>query len=172
MFGRDLVKFIFYNNLLDKELDLGSSNSFEFADYLSDDSIVYYSLYPDGSGVVSHKIYDKGIIRVEYLDRFNINNIPVYSDGCFDDFVNVESYVVQTYGLYSKTFCDWLKTLDSRDSLIGLMAQYFDEHVELNENSSTFDELITYLETNSADTKLITSAKLAWTQYMRECRII
>lgn len=169
MTGRDVVKFIVDNNLFDKSCisETSDRSVIRFLDYLSNDDTVRYALMDDGRERISLKdSSDTYLIKSNSVYDYNMSSLKQ-----LDSYVSEES-VISQYNSYSTTFKQWLNSLDDETSTMYRIVEYANADSNFSRNCGTFNKLMSYLESKEADISVIRSAEIAWTQYMRECRII
>lgn len=165
MTGRDIVKFILYNNLLDKEYD--PSSKLILIDHLVDDSSIVYEFNDQDEFDIKRVSMSPRSVIQETLDFGCVDNLEMPELKSLDS-LGDRNAVVQIYNTYNTTFYQWLKTI-TYTSLFGSLLDYIAEDSNFYKNSKTFNQLISYLENKSVSVKLISEAKLAWMQYRREC---
>lgn len=165
MTGRDIIKFILENNLLDKSCTSTANDRMilKFIDYLSNDEQTIYICYEDGR---CRRILND-MSNLIMIDQVNVQDLSYPNLKIVDSLIADES--VPTF---SMTFRQWLKTLDSGSSITHYIVDYADEDSNFGNNCKTFNKMISYLEGKEVDKNVLLSAEVAWTQYLRECRYI
>lgn len=166
MTGRDIVKFIVVNNLLDKNCISESADDvvIRFLDYLSNDDAVRYVLNSEGRIRVS--LSDPSntyLLKNSYVDDYNINGLKQLDSSVPDD-------AFPEYNTYSNTFVSWMKSLVDEDSITHRIVEYASIDTNFVKYCTTYNRMMSYLEGKEVDSTIIKSAEISWTQYMRECR--
>ena len=161
MTGRDIVKFIVHNNLLDKSV---SDLKLLFLDYTVDIERVKYDLKPNGRFITS---YISGDETYKVSSAF-LNDVRLDTLRCLDSCRSQSAYV----DTYSTPFYTWMKSLSDDTSITHVLVVYAAQDPEFCNNCNSFNQLMSYLESQSASSEVLESAELVWTQYMHECRII
>lgn len=170
MTGRDIIKFIIHNKLVDKEcVKPGEDvNILEFIDYLQSDDIVHYYLSEVGESTVIHYSFEDAspsIVSQCYVDDIYMNSVKTVDSFQSDDLLDI-------YNEYDETFRQWMKTLGVDNSITSLILNYAESDANLSNNCRSLNKLVSYLEGKGVDREVIQSAEIAWRQYMRECRDI
>lgn len=165
MTGRDVVKFIVKNNLLDKSLSPDLILKFE--DYLPNDEGLQFSCYSDGRYRVGLSDgSDVYLIDSGKLSDISMNGLKAL-DACIP-----ENPILDPYNTYSCTFKQWLNNLYDEQSIMYLILQYGNEDSNFWRYCTTYNKAVSYLESKDVSPNLFRSLEIAWTQYMRECRTI
>lgn len=168
MTGRDIVKTILYNNLLDKDCT-ADSDSIRFCEFLPDDTTLEYCM-TESEYLIQHvQFIDGGEIR-ETLDSGSIDNVSLVNISRLDS-IGQMNPVLEPYSQYSMTFYMWIKSI-GHASIFDPLLEYIASDPNFSRNCRTFNQMMSYLEANEVDVNLLSIAKLAWVQYVRECRIL
>lgn len=173
MIGRDIVKFILYNKLLDKEWT--AESELTFYDYLSNDIGIRYRLTPDNESIIQSEQYveyhDEMDLEIKVLETVDVESVESSELTPLDSLV-IASETASEYNEYSMTFRQWMKTLDTASSITHLICEYADSDSSFGRNCKTLNQLISYLEGGGVSNDIVDSATVSWFQYMRECRIL
>lgn len=161
MKGRDIVKFIVSNDLLDKSC----SSEIRFEDYLANDDEIDYVLLDDCRTRISLKdSSDTYLIRSGNIVSVHMNGLKQ-----LDSFIE-EDPVIDKYNRYSDTFKSWLGSINDSRSIMKRIADYANNDSNFSRNCSTYNKMMSYLEGKGASVEVLQSADIAWGQYMRQCR--
>ena len=167
MTGRDIIKFILRNNLLDKQFasSISTAPILRSIDYLPNDEEMKYSLYEDGRYRVSiTDCLDNYILIDSKLSLSKMNDLKI-----IDTFVPSDD-TLNRYNQYTDTFRQWLYGLTDQGSITHLIVDYANFDSNFGRNCSSYNKMMSYLESKDVDDDIILSAGVAWNQYMRECR--
>ncbi len=164
MTGRDIIKFIVANNLLDKQC-VSDNFLVKFVDNMQDDEEIGYVLLDSGrERVYVRDSSDTYVLRQRYISDVTMSGIKQV-DTCIP-----EDDILSPYNTYSETFRSWLSNSESSGPVISIIKDYADSDSNFSRNCGTYNKMISYLEGKEVSKEVIESADVAWLQYMRECR--
>ena len=125
MTGRDIVKFIVHNNLLDKSV---SDLKLLFLDYTVDIESVKYDLKPNGRFITS---YISGEETYKVSSEF-LHDVRLDTLRCLDSCRSQSAYV----DTYSTPFYTWMKSLSDDTSITHVLVVYAAQDPEFRNNSA------------------------------------
>lgn len=166
MTGRDIVKFILANNLLDKSCISTSGDRvvIRFLDYLVNDDEIIYALTEEGKERIALRdVSDNYLIKSNNVHDYKMAGLKQLDNNV------VEDKTISKYNVYLDTFKSWLNTVEP-GSIIYDVVKYSEIDSNFSRNCTTYNKMMSYLEGKEVSYDIIRSADLAWTQYMRECR--
>jgi len=161
--GREIVKFILSNNLLDKLCfsDTKDSRILRFVDTLPNDEQAIFICYEDGR--CRRIVNDMSDMLL--VDQINTEDILYPNLKTLDSFISEEDVPS-----FTMTFRQWLRTKEDSDSIIHYIVDYANLDSNFGNNCKTYNKVMSYLEGKDVEVNVLRSAGVAWTQYLRECR--
>lgn len=162
MNGRDVIKFILRNSLLDKSIML-SEGSIVAIDHLPTDEEFRYVLQQDGK----YKVALQSGSDLYLLENQLVSDISLDHLETLDKIVSTEP---SNNISYKMSFSDWINSISDEGSALHAVVEYNSYDPQFSANCTSFNQLITYLENQNVSEDVLQSAETAWIQYLRECR--